>query len=75
MPAQPRPAHTVIVGYRARGVDGQIRSAEEFAGLGFHRADHRGPGRGAGVRLAPDRPGPRPMAAEVSFYGGVAVKP
>ncbi len=35
MPAQPRPAHTVIGGYRARGVDGQIRSAEEFAGLAF----------------------------------------
>ena len=61
--------------YRQGGVQAQARTADEFAELAFAGLRLVSPGVVLVSEWRPDGIGPRPSAAEVSWYGGVAVKP
>ena len=61
--------------YRASGVTGQIRTAEEFADLAFTGLEMVDPGVVMVSDWRPDDAGPRPLPAEVSLYCGLARKP
>jgi hypothetical protein len=61
--------------YRASGVTGRARNSDEFAQLAFSGLELVPPGVVLVSEWRPDGPGPRPSAAEVSIYGGVARKP
>jgi hypothetical protein len=61
--------------YRASGVSGRARDSGEFAELAFSGLDLVPPGVVLVSEWRPNTPGPRPMPAEVSVYGGVARKP
>ena len=61
--------------YRAGGVDCQARTAEEFDELAFAGLDLVDPGVVLVSEWRPDESGPRPLASEVNWYGGVARKP
>ena len=61
--------------YQERGLTGQIRAAEEFAGLAFAGLEMVDPGVVLVSEWRPQGAGPRPLASEVNTYGGVARKP
>jgi hypothetical protein len=61
--------------YRSSGVAGRARNADEFAELAFSGLELVAPGVVLVSEWRPEGPGPRPTAAEVSIYGGVARKP
>jgi hypothetical protein len=61
--------------YRERGITFQLRDSDEFARLAFAGLDLIPPGVVSVSEWRPDKTGPRPTLAEVSFYGGVARKP
>jgi hypothetical protein len=61
--------------YRSGGVACQARTADEFAELAFTGLQMVDPGLVLVSEWRPDRSGPRPLAAEVSWHGGVARKP
>ena len=61
--------------YRASGVTGRARNADEFARLAFSGLELVPPGVVLVSEWRPDGPGPRPSPAEVSVYGGVGRKP
>jgi hypothetical protein len=61
--------------YQERGLTGQIRPAEEFAGLAFAGLEMVDPGVVLVSEWRPQGAGPRPLASEVNTYGGVARKP
>lgn len=61
--------------YRASGVPAQARSAAEFAAVAFAGLDLVDPGVVLVSQWRPAGEAPRPSAAEVSAYAGVARKP
>jgi hypothetical protein len=61
--------------YQAAGVPAQSRVVDEFADLAFRGLDLIDPGLVLVSEWRPDSPGPRPLASEVNWYGGVARKP
>jgi hypothetical protein len=61
--------------YRASGVTGRARDSDEFAEIAFAGLELVPPGVVLVSEWRPTDPGPRPSAAEVSVYGGVARKP
>ena len=61
--------------YQERGLIGQIRTSEEFAGLAFGGLEMVDPGVVLVSEWRPQGAGPRPLASEVNTYGGVARKP
>jgi len=58
-----------------RGLSGALRNPEEFAGLAFAGLDMVDPGVVLVSEWRPYSAAPRPLAAEVNAYGGVARKP
>jgi len=58
-----------------RGLSGALRNPEELAGLAFAGLDMVDPGVVLVSEWRPDSAAPRPLAAEVNAYGGVARKP
>jgi hypothetical protein len=60
--------------YRAGGVPAQPRRAAEFTDLAFDGLELIEPGVALVSEWRPERTGPGPSAAEVSWYGGVARK-
>jgi hypothetical protein len=63
---------TGAAAYRAAGLPAQLRDADQFARLAFAGLDLVPPGVVLVSEWRPDDDGPRPSAAEVSWYGGVA---
>jgi hypothetical protein len=63
---------TGAAAYRAAGLPAQLRDADQFARLAFAGLDLVPPGVVLVSEWRPDTDGPRPSAAEVSWYGGVA---
>jgi SAM-dependent methyltransferase len=61
--------------YQAAGVAAQSRVVDEFADLAFRGLGLIDPGLVLVSEWRPDSPGPRPLASEVNWYGGVARKP
>ncbi|GAA2401596.1 SAM-dependent methyltransferase [Actinomadura vinacea] len=61
--------------YRNGGVPAQARPRDQFAKLAFEGLELVEPGVVLVSEWRPDGAGPRPPAAEVSWYGGVARKP
>ena len=61
--------------YRSSGVPLQTRDSDEFARLAFDGLELVPPGVVLVSEWRPDDTGPRPAAAEVNCYGGVARKP
>ena len=53
----------------------QSRVVDEFADLAFRGLDLIDPGLVLVSVWRPGSPGPRPLASEVNWYGGVARKP
>ncbi len=60
--------------YRKAGIQMQTRDADEFASLAFSGLELVPPGVVLVSEWRPDSKAPRPTAAEVSCYGGVARK-
>ena len=58
--------------YRAAGLPAQLRDSDQFGSLAFSGLDLVPPGVVLVSDWRPDDDGPRPTAAEVSWYGGVA---
>jgi hypothetical protein len=58
--------------YRAAGLPAQLRDAGQFAELAFSGLELVAPGVVLVSQWRPDDSRPRPTAAEVSWYGGVA---
>jgi len=61
--------------YHQGGIPLQTRTADEFAELAFSGLELVDPGVVLVSDWRPSTQGPRPLAAEVSMYGGVARKP
>lgn len=61
--------------YRGASITGQFRESDEFARIAFTGLDLVPPGVVLVSDWRPDDQPPRPSAAEVSSYGGVARKP
>jgi hypothetical protein len=61
--------------YRAGGVRAQVRPVDDFVHLAFEGLEMVEPGVELVSEWRPEGSGPRPSAAEVSWYGGVARKP
>ena len=61
--------------YRAGGVPAQARPVDDFTELAFPGLGMVDPGVVLVSEWRPDGTGPRPLPAEVSWYGGVARKP
>jgi SAM-dependent methyltransferase len=61
--------------YQAAGLATQSRVVDDFAELVFHGLDMVEPGLALVSEWRPDHDGPRPLASEVNWYGGVARKP
>jgi SAM-dependent methyltransferase len=61
--------------YRASGIPAQARTVDDFAALAFRGLDMVEPGLVLVSEWRPDRDGPRPLPAEVNWYGGIARKP
>jgi hypothetical protein len=61
--------------YQASGLPAQARAADEFADLVFHGLELVDPGLVLVSEWRPDGAGPRPLAAEVNWYGAIARKP
>ena len=60
--------------YQNGGLRGALRSPDEFARLAFAGLDLVDPGVVLVSEWRPDTSTPRPLAAEVNTYGGVARK-
>ena len=60
--------------YQDGGMRGALRSPDEFARLAFSGLDMVDPGVVLVSEWRPDSGAPRPLAAEVNTYGGVARK-
>ncbi|MGH3377547.1 MAG: SAM-dependent methyltransferase, partial [Actinoallomurus sp.] len=71
----PAGVHGLERSYRAGGVPAQVRPLDDFVALAFGGLEILEPGVELVSEWRPDGPGPRPGAAEVSWYGGVARKP
>jgi hypothetical protein len=65
----------LVRAYREGGLTGEPRTVDEFTELAFTGLRLVDPGVVLVSEWRPDGTGPRPSAAEVSWYGGVAVKP
>ena len=65
---------TIERDYRKAGMPAQWRDGDEFARLAFTGLELASPGVVLVSEWRPDTDGPRPSAAEVSFYGGIARK-
>ena len=61
--------------YREAGLSMNVRDADDFAALTFPGLELVPPGVVLVSEWRPDTHAPRPIPAEVSFYGGVARKP
>jgi len=61
--------------YGSAAIQGQLRDSGDFARLAFGGLELVSPGVVLVCEWRPDEAGPRPSAAEVSCYGGVARKP
>ncbi len=61
--------------YRAGGLTGRARPVDEFIELAFGGLSMVDPGVVLVSEWRPEGDGPRPLPAEVSWYGGVARKP
>jgi hypothetical protein len=61
--------------YSSAAIQGQLRDCGDFARLAFGGLEFAAPGVVLVSQWRPDDAGPRPSAAEVSCYGGVAAKP
>ena len=61
--------------YRQGGVPAQARTSDEFAELAFRGLEMVDPGLVLVSEWRPEETGPRPLPAEVSWYGGIARKP
>ncbi len=61
--------------YRQSGIPAQVRDSDEFARLAFTGLELVPPGVVLVSEWRPEGAGPRPTAAEVGVYGGVARKP
>jgi hypothetical protein len=70
----PAGVHGLEESYRAGGVPAQARTAEEFTRLVFDGLELVEPGVELVSEWRPEGDGPRPPAAEVSWYGAVARK-
>jgi hypothetical protein len=71
----PAGVHGLERSYRAGGVPAQVRPLDDFVALAFGGLEILDPGVELVSEWRPDHSGPRPGAAEVSWYGGVARKP
>jgi hypothetical protein len=60
--------------YRQGGVPAQARTADDFAELAFRGLEMIDPGLVLVSEWRPEGTGPRPLAAEVNWYGGIARK-
>jgi len=60
--------------YQAAGVPAQTRVVDDFADLAFTGLELVDPGLTLVSEWRPDSSGPRPLASEVNWYGGVARK-
>ena len=67
--------HGLESSYRAGGVPAQVRPVDDFIRLAFEGLEMIEPGVELVSEWRPEGDGPRPSAAEVSWYGGVARKP
>jgi hypothetical protein len=65
----------VQAAYRSSGMTARARNSDEFASLAFTGLDLVPPGVVLVSQWRRKAPGPEPLAAEVSMYGGVARKP
>jgi S-adenosyl methyltransferase len=65
----------LVRAYRQGGVAAQVRTADEFAELAFGGLEMIDPGLVLVSEWRPLRRGPRPLAAEVNWYGGIGRKP
>jgi SAM-dependent methyltransferase len=70
----PDGVHGLVRSYRAGGVPAQPRRVAEFTELAFDGLELVEPGVTLVSEWRPERTGPGPSAAEVSWYGGVARK-
>jgi SAM-dependent methyltransferase len=61
--------------YWQGGVPAQARTSDDFAELAFHGLEMIDPGLVLVSEWRPEETGPRPLASEVNWYGGVARKP
>ena len=61
--------------YRAGGVPAQARPVDDFTELAFPGLSMVDPGVVLVSEWRPDGTGPRPLPAEVSWYGGIGRKP
>jgi hypothetical protein len=61
--------------YQSAGVAAQVRTMDEFADLAFGGLEMVEPGVVLVSEWRPDSDGPRPLAEEVNWYGGIARKP
>jgi hypothetical protein len=71
----PAAADTTMRTYRTSGIPLQVRDSDEFAALAFSGLELVPPGVVLVSEWRPQGSGPRPAAAEVNAYGGVARKP
>jgi len=65
----------VRVAYSSARIAGQVRDSGDFARMAFGGLELIPPGVVLVSEWRPEDDGPRPSAAEVSCYGGVARKP
>jgi SAM-dependent methyltransferase len=61
--------------YRQGGIPAQARTADEFAEMAFRGLAMVDPGLVLVSEWRPEETGPRPLASEVNWYGGIARKP
>jgi hypothetical protein len=65
----------LVRAYRAGGVTGEPRPVDEFSELAFKGLAMVDPGVVLVSEWRPEDSGPRPLPAEVSWYGGIGRKP
>ena len=65
----------LVRAYREGGLTGEARTVDDFTEMAFAGLRLVDPGVVLVSEWRPDGSGPRPSAAEVSWYGGVAMKP
>lgn len=65
----------LVRAYRAGGVTGRPRSVDDFTELAFKGLTMVDPGVVLVSEWRPEGSGPRPLPAEVSWYGGIGRKP
>ncbi|HCU95450.1 MAG TPA: hypothetical protein DHU96_23160 [Actinobacteria bacterium] len=65
----------LVEAYRAGGLTGQARPVDDFTELAFEGLAMVDPGVVLVSEWRPEGSGPRPLPAEVSWYGGIGRKP